>query len=185
MKIALKHITTIQTGVFVKPISKGEIVYLQAKHFNEYGELVEVLYPDLNMDNKIERHLLKKGDVLFSAKGTKNFAACYENDSVLAVASTSFFVIRLQVKNVLPGYLTWFLNHPNILRKLKGEAIGTSIASISKVVLAELEISIPDLRKQELILNIYKLRKREKKLYQQLENYREKHIQQLLINTTK
>ena len=185
MKTTLKHITSIQTGVFTKPIQKGEIVYLQARHFDENGVLSETLYPDLNADSKIHKHLLKKGDVLFAAKGTKNFATCYENDNVLAVASTSFFVIRLQDKNVLPGYLTWFLNHPNIQRKLKGEARGTSIASISKVVLAELEISVPDLRKQELILNIYKLRKREKKLYLQLENYREKHIQQLLINATK
>ena len=185
METTLKHITSIQTGVFAKPIQKGEIVYLQSKHFDESGELTEVLYPDLKKDSNIDRHLLKKGDVLFAAKGTKNFAAWYESDEIPAVASTSFFVIRLQDKNVLSGYLTWFLNHPSTQQLLKAYARGTSIASISKAVLSELKIPIPDIRKQQSILDIYKLRNKEKKLKQQIETLREKEIQQLLINAIK
>lgn len=185
MKTTLKHITSIQTGVFAKPIQKGEIVYLQAKHFDENGELAETLYPDLSADNKLNKHLLKKGDILFAAKGTKNFAACYENEEMPAVASTSFFVIKLNDKNVLPGYLTWFLNHPNTQTLLKGYARGTSIASISKAVLNELEIPIPSIQKQELILRIFKLRNKERNLKQQIENLREIEIQNLLINATK
>lgn len=181
----LKHITSIQTGVFAKPIQKGEVVYLQAKHFDESGELAEILYPDLDLDSKIGKHLLKKGDVLFAAKGSKNFAAWYENDKMPAVASTSFFVIRLIDNNVLPGYLTWFLNHPSTQTLLKGQARGSSIASISKAVLSELEIPIPSIQKQELILRIFKLRNRERTLKQQIENFREIEIQNLLINAIK
>ena len=185
MKAVLKNITSIQTGVFAKPIQKGEVVYLQAKHFDESGELAEKLYPDLDLDSKIEKHLLKKGDVLFAAKGSKNFAAWYENDKMPAVASTSFFVIRLIDKNVLPGYLTWFLNHPGTQTLLKGQARGSSIASISKAVLSELEIPIPSIHKQELILRIFKLHNRERNLKQQIENLREIEIQNLLINAIK
>jgi len=185
LKTLFKNIATIQTGVFAKPVQKGEIVYLQSKHFDANGDLAETLYPDLNAAGKIDKHLLKKGDILFAAKGTKNFAAWYENDNMPAVASTSFFVIRLQVPNILPGYLTWFLNHPDTQLFLKGYARGTSISSISKAVLSELEISIPDIQRQELILNIYNLRNREKKLKRQIETLREKEIQQLLINAIK
>ena len=185
MKAKLQHITSIQTGVFAKPVQKGEIVYLQAKHFDENGELAEKLYPDLDSNTKIEKHLLRKGDILFAAKGSKNFAAWYENDKIPAVASTSFFVIRLNDKNILPGYLTWFLNHPGTQILLKGQARGSSIASISKAVLSELEIPIPTVKKQELILRIFKLRNKEKNLKQQIENLREKKIQNLLINAIK
>lgn len=185
MKTTLKHITSIQTGVFAKPIQKGEIVYLQAKHFDENGELAETLYPDLNAESKINKHLLRKGDVLFAAKGTKNFAAWYENEEMPAVASTSFFVIRLNDKNVLPGYLTWFLNHPRTQTILKGQARGSSIASISKAVLSELEIPMPNIKKQELILRVFKLRNKEKNLKQQIEMLRESEIQQILINAIK
>jgi restriction endonuclease S subunit len=182
LKASLKDITTIQTGFFAKPISKGEIVYLQAKHFDEDGEIAEILYPDINNDGRIGKHLLRKDDVLFAAKGSKNFATCFKNDNIAAVASTTFFVLRLQVKNVLPEYLTWFLNHPNTQLLLKGQAIGSSMASISKTVLEDIEIPIPDIKKQELILSIYKLRKREKQLKQKLQQLKEQYIQQRLFS---
>ena len=185
MKTILKYITNIQTGVFAKPIQKGKIVYLQAKHFDANGEISETLYPDLELNSKLEKHLLKKGDVLFAAKGSKNFATWYNNNEMPAVASTSFFVIRLTDKNVLPGYLTWLLNHPGTQILLKKQARGSSIASISKAVLSELEISVPSIQKQKLILKIFKLRNREKKIKQQIEKLREKEIQNLLINAIK
>lgn len=185
MKTTLKYITSIQTGVFAKTVQKGEIVYLQARHFDENGELAETLYPDLEADSKIHKHLLKKGDVLFAAKGARNFAAWYENDTIPAVASTSFFVIRLNDTTVLPGYLVWFLNHPGTQTLLKGQARGSSIASISKAVLSELEIPVPTIQKQKLILQLYKLRNKEKNLKQQIEILREKEIQHLLIKAIK
>ena len=72
----LNQIASIQTGAFAETVSKGEVVYLKAKHFDENGKLNTILHPDLNINNITEKHLLKPGDVLFAAKGTKNFAAC-------------------------------------------------------------------------------------------------------------
>ena len=185
MKTTLGHIATIQTGVFAKPVTEGEIVYLQARHFDENGELVGLLHPDLLAEEISEKHLLLAGDVLFSAKGTKNFAAIFESHNPASVASTSFFVLRLLDGSVLPEYLVWYINHPNSQNFLKGEARGTSIPSISKSMLERLEISIPDLNTQKLILKIAKLRNREKKLKQQIETLREKQIQQQIINSIK
>lgn len=185
MKTELKNIASIQTGFFAKPAPDGEVAYMQAKYFDEDGELAAKLYPDLSFNGKVEKHLLKEGDVLFAAKGSKNFAALYENYGVPAVASTSFFVIRLGDSVVLPGYLTWFLNHPDTQLLLKGQARGSSIASISKAVLSELEIPMPGIQKQELIVNIFKLRNKEKALKKQIENLQEKKIQNLLVKSIK
>ena len=63
--------------------------------------------------------------------------------------------------------------------------MGTSIVSISKAVLEELEISIPDLQTQKAILIISHLRNLEKKLKQQIESLWEKQIQQQIFNTLK
>jgi hypothetical protein len=141
LKTALKHITNIQTGVFAKPINEGEIVYLQAKHFDETGQLISFLHPDLLAENISGKHLLQQGDVLFAAKGTKNFAVWYESlpaghtgKNLPAVASTSFFVIRLKentIDKVLPEYLAWYINQPVSQKFLKGNAMGTFIVSIS------------------------------------------------------
>ena len=162
-------------------------MYLQSKHFNENGQLIDLVYPELNEDGISDKHILKRGDVLFAAKGNKNFAAWYDNmayGDYPAVASTSFFVIRLNdnTQNViLPEYLAWFINHPVTQNYLKNKARGTSMASISKVVLEELEISIPDLQTQKTVLKIAQLRNKEKRLKQKIETLKEKQIQQHLI----
>lgn len=188
MKVKLKHIASIQTGVFAKPIKEGQIVYLQSKHFDENGILRSSLYPDLKAESISEKHLLHNGDIIFAAKGTKNFAALYESKNKPAVASTSFFVIRLnevfQAK-VLPAYLTWYLNSASSQNYLKSQAVGSSILSISKSVIDELELSIPDLDTQKAILRITHLRNIERKLHQQIELLREKQIQQQIINALK
>ena len=185
MKTRIKNITNIQTGLFTKPSGTGELVYLQSRHFDEYGQLHTVLHPDLPAKDVAEKHLLKDGDVLFAAKGTKNFAAVFENHNEPAVASTSFFVIRMNGSKVLPAYLAWFLNNPGTQQLLKSQAIGTSIPSISKQVLEDLEIPVPAIETQNAILQITKLRNKEKALKQQIETLRENQIQQQIINAIK
>ncbi|HMQ69743.1 MAG TPA: restriction endonuclease subunit S [Ignavibacteria bacterium] len=185
MKKRLKDIASIQTGTYAQTEINGDIIYLQAKHFNENGNLKSKLHPEILRESISEKHILKPGNVLFAAKGTKNFATLFEEKNEPAIASTSFFVIRL--KNftndlVLPEYLVWFLNHPKTQSHLKGNAIGTSIVSISKYVLSDLEISIPDLKTQNYIVNIAALQMKEKDLIQKLQNLRESQIQQLILN---
>lgn len=185
MKKLIKDITHIQTGLFAKPSGVGDLVYLQSKHFDEYGQLHTVLRPDLIAEGISDKHLLKDGDVLFAAKGTKNFAAVFENHNEPAVASTSFFVIRLTDNNLSADYLTWFLNCHTTQALLKGQAIGTSIPSISKQVLENLEIIVPDIKIQKAILQITRLRNKEKDLKQKIETLRERQIQQHITNAIK
>ncbi len=181
MKTLIKDITNIQTGLFAKPSRVGEVVYLQSKHFDEYGQLLSVLHSDLAAEGISEKHLLKDGDVLFAAKGTKNFAAVFEKHNEPSVASTSFFVMRPSDKKVLPQYLAWFLNNCTTQTLLKGQAIGTSIPSISKQVLENLEISVPSIETQKAILQIAKLRHKEKTLKQEIEVLKDKFINQQLL----
>ena len=139
-------------------------------------------------DKLTEKHLLNHGDILFAAKGSKNFAALYESKNQPAVASTSFFVIRLGDKfrnKILPDFLVWLINHPHSQKFLKGKAIGTSMVSISKSVLEDLEIYIPDMLTQKTILKITQLRNKERSLKQKIDFLKEKQIQQQIINAIK
>lgn len=185
MKKLIKDFTNIQTGLFAKPLGEGDVIYLQVKHFDEEGKLQSVLHGDLLSSYVSEKHLLKDGDVLFAAKGTKNFAAVFENHNEPSVASTSFFVIRPTDNKIMPQYLAWFLNNHTTQTLLKGQAIGTSIPSISKQVLENLEIPVPDIKTQRAIVEISKLRNKEKSLRQKIETLREKQIQQQIINAIK
>jgi hypothetical protein len=182
LKTPLSNISSIQTGVFAKTSKAGDWVYLQSRHFDEAGNLQQELHPDLPAGSVNPKHLLQAGDVLFAAKGTKNFAAVYEAHNAEAVASTSFFVIRLHGGQVIPAYLAWFLNHPNTQQALKGQAIGSNIVSISKAVLENLEIAIPSITVQKTILQVHALRQHERALKQRIEELREVQIQSQLLN---
>lgn len=180
----LSSIATIQSGLFAKPTTEGEVVYLQVKHFDDNGTLVGALHPDLKAEDISQKHLLRQGDILFASKGTKIFATEFDSISQPAVASTSFFVIRLNEglsATILPGYLVCYLNNPTTQTLLKSKAIGTSLVSISKSVLDELNIPIPDVNKQLAILNIARLRTKEKELQSQISKLKDKQIQQLIF----
>ncbi len=185
MNTELKNITSIKTGISAQTSSNGDAVYLKAKHFNEDGNLKAKLHPDIHINNIIRKHLLNPGDIVFTAKGTKNIAAIYESKNQPAVASTSFFTIRINdnwVDRILPEYLAWFLNHPTTQKYLKGKAKGTAIVSIAKSVLEKLQLSIPPLQVQKAVLQIQSLRNTEKKLKEKIESLREKIIQQQILN---
>ncbi len=113
---------------------------MQARYFDENGNLSSSLQADLKMTSQTTKHLLKSGDVLFAAKGTKNFAAVFGENHPPSVASTTFFVLTIRNPDVLPEYLAWVLNNQATQSFLKRNAIGSSMVSISKEVLSDLQI---------------------------------------------
>jgi restriction endonuclease S subunit len=187
MLLTLKTIVSIQGGLYTQSGQNGDAIYLQANSFEEDGRLEDFIQPNLVLDKKIEKHLLAEGDVLFAAKGAKNFAALITPKMGPCVASSTFLVLRLeqeQRQRILPEFLVWFLNHPNTQRILKSKALGTGVMSISKKELEELIVTLPDLKTQQTIIIIDDLRKREKQLKKSIEQLKEQQIQQLLFNLT-
>lgn len=187
MKVHIKNIATIQTGLYAKPDRHGNAVYLQVRHFNEFGELSRQLEPDLYVDEKMRQHILQDGDILFMAKGSRNVAVIYRSLAGTAVASSSFIVVRLNSNfktQVLPEYLAWFINHPRSQEFLKSHSKGSSIPSIALSSFAELEVSIPDIERQKNILAIHQLRIKEKTLIAEIGRLKEKYIQHQLFSGT-
>ena len=160
------EIAEIQSGVFAKPEGDGIFAYLQAKDFDSDGRLARELHADLQASKLTHKHQLYPNDILFAAKGSKNFATLYEAHNPLAVASTTFLIIRVKGGMVLPEYLTWYINTPNMQSNLQLLSKGTSIKAISKKSLESLEIPVPSIDNQRVILEIAKLRIRERDIQQ-------------------
>ena len=185
MELTIGRIASIRTGIFAKSDRAGECVYLQAKHFDDNGVLSSSLYPDLEINKQRAKHLLKSGDILFAAKGTKNFAALFGANNPPSVASTTFFVLTVRDAVVLPEYLVWILNNDSTQSFLKRRAIGSSIVSISKEVLSDLEIDVPPKAKQKLILEVSGMARKENELRSKIAELRQKLIQQEINNALK
>ena len=70
-KVTLKDIAIMQSGIYMKTDSQGEVRYLQVKDVNsenklDYTQIATVINTGIN-----DKHWLKNGDLLFAAKGGK------------------------------------------------------------------------------------------------------------------
>lgn len=186
MEIELRKLASVQTGIYAKPSISGEVIYLQARHFNAEREFDRTVSPDLPLDNKTERHLLLDGDIIVASKGFSNFAVVYYESLGPAVASSMFLVIKnLQTNVILPEFLEWFLNLPQTSVYFQNSAKGTGLPSIGKTVLENLKIPVPDIEKQNIILKINKIRCKEDAIETKIQKLKEKVINHYLISSIK
>lgn len=187
MEKKLEDIADISTGVYEKATLSGDIHYLQAKHFDEQGRFHpnEAISPEILMDGRLAKHLLQEGDILLISKGNNNKACLYPTEVSPAVASSTFFVIRLLENEVLPEYLQWYLNTSFMQSTLSALSRGTQILSLSKKALAKARIRIPPVHRQKQILEARALWEKERALASELVELKEALYQKLLFDLVK
>ncbi len=186
MRVKLKDICEISTGVYVKTERVGDIYYLQARDFNSYNQLKNDLKPEVLGYNINKKHYLKSGDVIVAAKGVNHFAYTYNQEVSPAVASSMFIVLRQFNKDkVDSGFVTWYINHPKTQRYLDRSSKGSGIPSINKSNIGDLEISIPAIEKQKLILSINNLKIKESQLQAKITVLKNEVLNEQLIKLVK
>ena len=177
--ILLKDISEIRSGVYLNSPPGDEVAYMQMKDL--LMDSPEKIASFVEYNPKMEKYLLRKGDLLFAGKGTTYLCTLF-NLNINAVASTTLFVIRVQNDKVLPEYLCWYLNRPNMVNRIRASQVGSSTPLILKSTLEELEIPIPDKAIQRKVMEISRLQERETYLINTLAEKRASIVNQLLIN---
>ncbi len=176
-KYKLKEIAEIKTGFQfrsrVQPVKDGNAYAVQIKDVFpgqpiDVGRLVRTQVDRLGPDS-----LLRPGQILFRARGGTYMACCYTGDVPNLLPASQFFVITLKSNRILPDYVAWYINGPEAQAYLARNEAGSSIKAIQKPVLEELEIPIPPLEKQRLIVKIDALHRREKALYARIRDRRD------------
>lgn len=188
MKTILEHIAILSTGIYAQPDILADTLYLQGNHFSETGSFDQSVKPQLKLSDKHQKHLLQNNDLLFAAKGLNNFAVCYHNSIGQAVASSSFIIIRIvpEFKNrVIPEYIAWYINNSKQITIFHKTKATTTIPSISIAQLSQLEIDIPGIAVQELIIGVQQLRDKEKQTIKRITFLKDKLTQQTLLKASK
>lgn len=179
----LSSIATINSGVYSSTISKGEVFYIQARDFDDNRQLVNNLTPVLSYEENFEKHFLQPGDILIVAKGASFLTAVFDGSYSPAVASTVFLVIRIINKqSVDPQFLSWYLNQSSTQSYLLSLSRGTSIPSINKKILMEIDISVPPIEKQKLIIELMQLQQKDKTLKRRIEELKEIQMNQIITH---
>lgn len=181
-KILLKELADILSGIYEKTDPNGEIAYLQTK---DCPDRVITKYASRVLQTpKMQKNLLQDGDILFASKGVNDLSVVFREQEK-AVASTSFFVIRLKSSLVTPEYLCWFLQQPTTKAYFKTNQAGSATPLIHKPAVENLEIPVPTIEEQNIIVNIAYLSQREKEIQQAIIEKKQIIVQQLLMNKIK
>jgi hypothetical protein len=135
-----------------------------------------------NLEGRKEPDWLQVGDILFVAKGSRNFAVCLESVPAPAVCSHYFFLIRVRdTKMLLPEFLAWQINQLPVQRYLSKNAEGTDQLSIRRAVLEATFISVPPMEQQRYVVHFAKLAGNERACLENLIHNREQQMQALAL----
>lgn len=131
-----------------------------------------------NEGGRFDRHLIRKGDLLFQSRGSRH-PAMVAADEVRAIAGGGVHVIRVDPAVILPQYLCWWINHPSTQRRLVTDiARGSNVPFVSKGDLERFEVPVPPIAVQRQIVEVDRLRTRERVLGKRLES-----LQQQLVDS--
>jgi len=142
---SIKQLTKVNFGPYFKATTKGNVKYLLAGHFDDSYEPVD-FENNYITDEQASKHLLTDQDVILAAKGQRVFAWHYKSSYGQCVASSLFYVIRVENADVLPAYLALALNADQT--KLKSLGRGATVTAIPKKELSNFMIPIPPLAEQ-------------------------------------
>ncbi|HBF19155.1 MAG TPA: hypothetical protein DDW81_03600 [Cryomorphaceae bacterium] len=153
MKISL-NIRTGYTFRGRKNISDSrEIAVIQPTDVDS-GELKDTIsYIAKDQVSPLEKHLLKSGDVLLSNKGL-NFTTHLYKGKQAAVATSSFFILSPEPDKLRSEYLYWYLQQPATIKILQSMMSGSTVLSLSKSSLENLEVPLPPLAVQDKIIQM-------------------------------
>ncbi|MCK4344914.1 MAG: restriction endonuclease subunit S [Bacteroidales bacterium] len=181
----IKELVDIRFGVNGKATNEGAIPYIQGKDFNGLGQFKNKEIFLTKKDAITEKDLLKKDDILFTGKGSRNYAVVWNGEISEAVASSTFYILTLKVKDILPEFLAWYLNSDRVQSFLRKVAKGATISNIPKNELQGLSVNLPSIEEQHKIVEVDKLRLKEQILMRQLAKNRDMLVRKLLSNKIK
>jgi len=184
-KAALRTVASIQVGYQAKARIKERVQgthrLIQSKDFDSLhrlrSESLTLFFPE----RKPEIYSVRKGDILFQARGVLHFAYCIEEDLKDTLAAGSFYILRLRHENLLSQYLAWWLNQSEAQAYFQSQTRGAGMSFISKSTLSRLQVQIPPLSVQKKVVKIVTLARHEQFLLDRLASERERLIRAICM----
>jgi restriction endonuclease S subunit len=184
---SLKEISEIIAGFTfreaLKNDSNGETQVLLAKNINVDGT---INYPELTRINLVAPRtnaFVAKNDVLLSSRGIFR-AGVFDKEAKNIIAASSLFILRIKDSNVIPEYLSIYLNSEAGQNSIQKILTGSTIKTVLRGALEDLSIPVPSLAVQKTIIEIsVNWQKRQTLLNQKInlsKNIAEGAIKQLL-----
>ncbi len=182
----LTDFCTIHTGYTARgrldPTAVGGVLAIQLRDISPDGLVDPRRLTRVQLEDVADRYFVRAGDVVFRSRGERNTASALDDrlqESALAVLP--LMVLRPNRDVVTPEYLAWAINQPPAQRHFDGAARGTNMRMIPRSSLDNLELDIPDLATQRMIVAVDALAERERELSQTAAETRRKMMTLILV----
>lgn len=154
----------------------GSISVIQIKDVDWAGSVKWKGLTKTRLEGRKEPDWIKSGDILFVARGTKIVAAYVDEVPVPCVCSQYFYLLRIKSESVLPEFVAWQINQQPAQTYLVKSAEGSAQVSVRRSMLEDLNIVIPPLNQQRIIVELAKSAAREREIFEALINNREQEL---------
>jgi hypothetical protein len=180
MKKRLRDIAEFHIGYQfrgkVKPDPSGAVQVVQIKDISSDLRIcVDDLTP-VRIDRP-EPYMIQEGDVLFLSRGHRLYAVVVPELEPNTIATGYFFILRPNLRTVLPEYLAWSLNQPGFQESLRPYHRGSHIPMVSRADVEGLRVEVPPLDVQRRILTLNNLLEQERRLSSAIQEKRSLLVQ--------
>lgn len=174
----LNEVAEIRGGVIparkkAKPYEEAIYTYklLTLKALGENGKIDKTYLEEIRTVKPLESiYLTQKGDTIIRMS-EPNTAIFIEEDNIAIPAL--FMRIRPFSEEILPQYLTIYLNTEQVRNQFKVMREGSSLKTIKSNVLANCPVKILSKKQQLKLIELYKIHQEEVALFEQLKNLKE------------
>lgn len=179
----LEHIVDVKPGHpfrgSVPEVADGNGYALQMRDLNPDGSIAWSNLVRTTVEGRREPDWLMPGDVVFVARGQRNYAVCLSEVQRPAVCSQYFFLLRVKTRSISPEFLAWQINSAPCQRYLAKNAEGTDQLGIRRPILESLQIAVPELETQHRIVALHQQALAERKVLERLIHNREQQLDAL------
>jgi restriction endonuclease S subunit len=188
MKNTLGKIASIRTGYSfrsrLESLASGAVAVIQMKDLTNANRVCCDELVKVDMEIPKEHHFLKPGDLIFRSRGLTSSSALLLDNPGIAVLAAPLLRIRVTSNRVLPEYLNWYISQFPAQSYFASCAEGTALKMISKQSLENLEVLVPSVARQRLIVELAALADEEQRILNKLADKRYQYVSATLLKMT-
>jgi type I restriction enzyme S subunit len=137
----------------IREVVDGNLLVVQARDVRENFYIDTTRLRRIALEDK-NNFLLQKEDIIFSIRAFLR-ASVIDVDQKI-IASASVCIIRPKTSLIIPEYLALYMNSRRGQANIRRYSIGSAIKTILMRDLREIEILVPPMSEQKLIVDLYR-----------------------------
>ena len=184
----LGEIATVRSGLVLSrklardnPARRYRLINLRSITADGYIDLSETDVYDAK-ETLPDEYLSQVGDIVIRLSAPYT-AVLIDAESEGMVISSNFAIVKTDSKTLLPEYLYWLLNTPEVKHRMFESSSSNMLGAVKPRFFSEYEITPLSISEQQKLAAIHYLAKKESRLIQQLVKAKEQYYEIILRNT--